>query len=403
MTNTGISSRALYNLCLMAVFALSAGCNSNPDDDPTPTADWTVIGRIHGRADGGGISSQYGQTIIGYLDNISSLPAVKRYDKNTGQWQDFGTGLVAAYQAIATDQFVNTSFRFVQDGAFSYIFFNRSITQSELVILRSNGGPWLQMPSVPLNQLYGGFYGVLHTGFDFEVKNGVMYVAVRFDSDPETYLCLFTNNGSGWNLMPERISFNHIPGTFSYEGYFSSPRVRVSENGVLYLGYYAYHEATGKSMAHISKFGAQGWEDILGPQHIEGATSTDVFNFYVRTYNGQEQILAIPYHTALNDYRLHFHDGNSWSEIQSVDVSVQAAFMDCADCFVMRTGNSTYGSYARAYANGTWKNYTAARFWGAGGIGFYAQEIAYDASTNQAFAFNIFSIDSIEVRVRTLD
>lgn len=380
--------RAYFLLPLLAFGLVMGGCNTDDDDpdDIDPTKQWELMGAgsIGSHPSNGGMYANNGNAYLGYLDYAQDQPVVKRYNATTDSWEDYGSGLAGLYAGVITDEFVNTSFAFRQDGATSYVFFNRSITDSELIVFRCSGGAWEQLPSVPLNQLYGGYWGVIQNGMDVEVKNGNVYVVIRWDSDPETYLCVFIYSGGSWSLKPERVSYASIPNTFSYEGYFDPPRIRVSDNGAIYLAAYCVEEASNMNSARVYRSTGAGWTAVLAPNTIETISASDQMHFYVNSAGGQEQVLIVPYQTD-NDLHAHLYSGSSWSELVSTDMTHSFVFTDCGDCLVRRASIYGEGTQIQLRQNGSWIS-LGANFGIIGSVNMYAvNDMAYDASSGTLY------------------
>ena len=386
---TFLTHHRIYLLLPMLAFGLvMGGCNTDDDDpdDIDPTKQWELLGEasIGSHPSNGGIYANNGNVYLGYLDYIQNVAVVKRYIAATDSWEDYGSGLAGLYAGVSTDDFVNTSFAFRQDGATSYVFFNRSITDSELIVFRCSGGVWEQLPSVPLNQLYGGYWGVIQNGMDVEVKNGNVYVAVRWDSDPETYLCVFIYSGGGWSLKPERVSYASIPNTFSYEGYFDPPSIRVSDNGAIYLAAYGFEEASNMNSARVYKSTGAGWTDLIAPNTIEAISASDKMHFYVNSTGGQDQVLIVPYQND-NDLHAHLYSGSSWSELVSTEMTHSFVFTDCGDCLARRASIYGEGSQIQLWQNGNWTP-LGANFGIIGSVNMYAvNDLAYDASSRTLY------------------
>lgn len=398
--------RTQFLLPLLVIGFAMAGCNQDGDDpdDLDPTAQWKLLGAgtIGSDATNGSIYANNGNAYLGYLDYMQDRPVVKRYNATTESWEEYGSGLAALYAGVSTDDFVNTSFAFRQDGATSYVFFNRSITDSELIVYRSSGGAWEQLPSVPLSQLYGGYWGVIQHGMDVEVKNGNVYVVVRWDVDPETYLCVFIYSGGSWSLKPERVSYASVPGTFSYEGYFDPPRIRVSDNGAIYLAAYGVEDASNMNSARVYKSTGGGWTAVLAPNTIEAISASDQLHFYVNNAGGQDQVLIVPYQA---DYDLHAHlySGSSWTDLVNTDMTHSFVFTDCGDCLVRRASIYGEGTRIQVRQNGSW-TMLGSTFGIIGSVSSYAvNDLAYDASSGMLYFAYIGANDEVKVSSYELD
>ena len=396
------SVRLLLSLCVMA---FASGCDTDEDDDNgiDPSVEWELVGpegfaqEVHR----GNIYANNGNVYVGYWSHVDDLPHVDRYNAADQRWEAYGSGLAGAVNAAGTTPLNSASpLLYRQDGATSYLLMNRDQMDTELMLFKSDGNAWQQLPSVPLNLLPGGFQGMLQTEFDMDAVNGKVYVALRNTTAAEDYLCLFIYAGGNWSLNNERLSHPAIPGTFSYEGYFTNPMVKATSSGKVFLSYMET-ETTDTWYAQVASSDGGGWVQSVpyGALPMFG----DWINMALYDMPGSERVVFAPYQND-NDFHAYLLNGANYTELNTSDISRNFTFLDCADCLAMKTWDND-GLMVKMYRGGTWTRLgdTDFRSGGAFNSGRASDEIAYDASTGTIYVLYTSTMYELSVRSHRLD